>query len=115
MTRWTRYAGLAAVMVALSACGSSRRSVPIAGPMTFPSQRVALGEQVYMRECSACHPEGEAGLAPGINNKPLPAFLIRFQIRNGIGAMPRFTEDEISDDEISAVIDYLQHMRRRTG
>lgn len=106
-------ASLTAMAAALAACGSSRRSVPVAGPLAFADREVALGEQVFMRECSACHPEGEAGLGPGINNKPLPAFLIRFQIRRGVGAMPSFTEAEISDEEIDAVIDYLQYMRGR--
>lgn len=113
MKRALAMTGLAVLVAAIAACGSSRRSVPVAGPMAISDPRIALGEQVFMRECSACHPEGEAGLAPGINNKPLPAFLIRFQIRNGLGAMPALSEQEISDREVDAVIDYLQYMRGR--
>jgi mono/diheme cytochrome c family protein len=113
MKRLSMLTPVAVSALVLASCGSSRRSVPVAGPMAFPNPEVALGERVFMRECSACHPEGEAGLAPGINNKPLPSFLIRLQIREGIGAMPSFTEREISDDEIDAVIEYLQYMRGR--
>lgn len=97
----------------LASCGSARRSVPVTGPMVITDPQVALGERVFMAECSRCHPRGEAGLAPGINNKPLPGFLIKFQVRNGIGAMPAFSEEEISDAEVDAIVAYLKHMRRR--
>ena len=106
-------AGMALALLALASCGSARRSVPVAGPMTIADPQIALGERVFMRECSACHPEGEAGLAPGINNKPLPAFLIRFQVRNGLGAMPSFSEEEVSAEELDGIVAYLEHMRRR--
>lgn len=99
----------------LTACGSARRDIPVAGPMRYADARVAEGERVYTRECSLCHPRGEAGLAPAINNKPLPAFLIRFQIRHGLGAMPAFPESELSDAEVDAIIAYLMHMRARGG
>src|SRR3546814_14577651 len=75
--------------------------------------QVALGERVFMRECSVCHPRGEAGLAPGINNKPLPEFLIKFQVRNGLGAMLSFSEEHVSPEELDAIVEYLEHMRGR--
>ena len=40
--------------------------------------------------------EGEAGLGPEINDKPLPGFLIKFQVRHGMGTMPSFKKDRIS-------------------
>lgn len=100
-------------LLLLVACGSARRGIPIAGPMNLANSQAAYGERVFMQKCSQCHPRGEAGLAPAINNKPLPAFLIRFQIRHGIGAMPAFSEDELSDSEVEAIIIYLEHMRGR--
>lgn len=102
-----------AAVLALAACGSSRRSVPVAGPMQIADPQVALGERVFMRECSACHPRGEAGLAPGLNNKPLPEFYIKFQVRNGLGAMPSFSEEQVTAEELNAIVEYLEHMRRR--
>lgn len=104
---------LALVLLALAACGSARRSVPVAGPMAIADPQVALGERVFMRECSVCHPRGEAGLAPGINNKPVPEFLIKFQVRHGIGAMPSFSEEQVSPVELDAIVEYLEYMRRR--
>ncbi|MDC4226474.1 MAG: cytochrome c [Candidatus Manganitrophus sp.] len=57
-------------------------------------------------------PEGEAGLGPALNNKPLPGWMIRFQVRHGLGAMPAFSEKEISDRELDdLVIAYLKAFR----
>lgn len=113
MRRAIGSAAMALALLALASCGSARRSVPVAGPMMIADQQVALGEQVFMRECSVCHPRGEAGLAPGINNKSLPEFLIKFQVRNGIGAMPSFSEEHVTPEELDAIVEYLQHMRGR--
>lgn len=54
---------------------------------------------------------GGAGLGPAINNKPLPGWLIRFQVRHGFGAMPAFSEKEISDGELNDVVAYLKALR----
>lgn len=93
-------------------CGSARRSEPVAGPLEDVSAEVARGHVAFDRFCSQCHPEGELGLAPAINNKPLPGFLIRFQVRNGLGAMPAFPEEVIPPDELDAIVAYLQELRR---
>lgn len=42
---------------------------------------------------------------------PVPAFGIRFQVRHGLGAMRAFSQDQISDSELDAVIAYLQALR----
>jgi mono/diheme cytochrome c family protein len=64
-----------------------------------------------MRHCDQCHPRGEAGLAPAINNKPLPAFLMKLQVRQGLGAMPSFSKDDIRDAELENIVAYLQALR----
>src|SRR5262245_35934391 len=79
----------------LLGCNSARRVDPIA-PEPQLSANAFHGQQVFMRRCHQCHPQGEAGLGPAINNKPLPHFMIRTQVRNGIGAMPAFTDDEVT-------------------
>jgi mono/diheme cytochrome c family protein len=108
---------LAAMTIAatLSACGSARRSEPFVGAaaLTPPNDRIALGERVFDRNCSQCHPGGEAGLGPALNDKPLPQFAMHIQVRNGVGAMPRFSSAEISDAELKAVTSYLAWLRGR--
>ena len=102
--------------VASAAC-SARRGEPFYGPLPISSPEVANGQQVFMRECHQCHPGGEAGLGPAINNKPLPGFLMAFQVRQGFGAMPAFSENDISSEELDNLIRFLKELRnhRRRG
>jgi mono/diheme cytochrome c family protein len=65
-----------------------------------------------MANCHQCHPGGEAGLGPAINDKPLPGFLIRLQVRNGLGAMPAFSAQEISPDDLDDLIAHLKALRQ---
>ena len=69
---------------------------------------VALGRQVFMTHCYQCHPGGAAGLGPGITHRQLPAFMIRTQVRVGLGAMPSFSEEAISEEEAHAVAKYIK-------
>jgi mono/diheme cytochrome c family protein len=95
----------------LAGC-SARRSEPIAGPFQPSSPEVQRGEVVFDRNCSHCHPGGEKGLAPAINNKPLPGFLIKFQVRHGLGAMPAFSREELGDEDLRDLVLYLKALRR---
>jgi mono/diheme cytochrome c family protein len=103
---------LLGILVLLSACGSARRTEPIAGPMPVAVGHLTEGRKLFMRNCDQCHPRGEAGLAPALNNKPLPAFFMKFQVRHGLGAMPSFSKDDISDQELEDIIHYLQALRQ---
>lgn len=100
-----------AVMLALAACGPSRRSEPIAGRLVLEDPVLVRGEQSFAIHCNQCHPTGEAGLGPALNDKPLPTWLIRFQVRNGLGVMPRFTSEQIPPDELDALILYMKALR----
>lgn len=110
MKRACLYAILAGA-VTLQACGSARRGEPIAGPLEISSQKAANGQLVFMRNCNQCHPWGEAGVGPALNNKPLPAFLIKIQVRKGIGAMPSFPKEHISDSDLEDLILYIKTLR----
>jgi mono/diheme cytochrome c family protein len=101
---------LAAILAAtLVACGTARRQDPLIQAQASP--QLATGQQVFMRACHQCHPRGEAGLGPALNNKYVPAFLIRTQIRMGLGAMPAFPESALSAEELDAVVRYIQFMQ----
>jgi cytochrome c5 len=104
---------LLVVLLLATACGSARRSEPLTGSHAFEDPVVMRGEQVFAFQCSQCHPGGEAGLGPAINNKPLPGWLIRFQVRNGLGVMPRFSSAQIGSDDLDALVRYLQTLRRQ--
>lgn len=97
----------AAACAALAACGTARR---VAEP--DPRDPVLMAGYVsFMRNCHQCHPRGEAGLGPALNNKPLPAFLIRTQTRAGLGSMPAYSPEVLPDAELDAIAAYLVHLR----
>lgn len=107
-------AGLALLLCGVGivcGCGTTRRGEPIIGRHDPPNEAVAHGNEVFDEYCSKCHPGGEAGLGPSINDKPLPAFLIKFQVRRGLGAMPGFSEDVISTEELDDLAAYLIWLR----
>jgi mono/diheme cytochrome c family protein len=98
-------------LVAL-ACGSSKRGEPEKPAFVPASATIARGEQLFKKACDYCHPGGAAGLGPALNNKPVPGFAMRFQIRHGLGAMPAFDSARISDSDVRAITDYLLALRR---
>lgn len=99
------------ILLVLSAGCSARRSEPVAGPFVPSSPVLARGEVAFDQHCSRCHPGGERGLAPAINNKPLPGFLMKFQVRHGGGTMPAFSEKELPDEDLDALVKYLKALK----
>lgn len=99
-------------LLSLSFCGTARRGEPLYQPVAIENEEVARGQVVYMRYCDKCHPGGESGLAPAINDKPVPGFVIRFQIRNGLGAMPAFKKDVIPPEELDDLMAYIKQQRK---
>jgi mono/diheme cytochrome c family protein len=103
---------LGAIVILLSwGCGSARRGVPLTEPVPL-TPVVQRGQVVFMQHCHMCHPGGAAGLGPALNDKPLPRGLIRFQVRNGLGAMPSFDKDHISDDHLDDLVEYAVTLRK---
>ena len=98
-----------------TACGPQRRDEPVTEPLTYSDDRVLLGHRVFSQHCHQCHPGGAAGLAPAINDKPLPVTLIRAQVRQGHGNMPKYSEEEISNDELDGIVRYLKGLRALRG
>lgn len=101
---------LAVAMVwSAASCGTARRGVPLTDrepPADSPTLRT--GERVFDTYCNGCHPGGTAGVGLALNDKPLPEAAIRLQVRQGVGAMPGFSEAEISDAELDALVAYMQ-------
>ena len=102
---------LAGGLLLASACGTARRGVPLVGDREIEDPVLLLGRQTFDANCQQCHPGGTSGIGPALNNKPLPGFAIRMQVRNGVGAMPSYTEKEISDEALEALVAYLKWLR----
>ena len=111
-TRWALPALLAAGVIWAGGCSSARRGEPLHGPLPVTDAQVERGRLVFMQYCQKCHPGGEAGLGPGLNDKPFPKFLQHFQIRHGLGAMPAFSPEEISESQLDDLLEYLHALRR---
>lgn len=92
-------------------CATPRRGPTMATPAAL-DEKAKRGEIVYMQNCQQCHPNGEGGMGPSMNNRHLPGFAIKAQTRLGAGAMPAFSKDEISHDELDAMVDYMREIRR---
>lgn len=102
----------AAALALLAACGSARRGAPLTGPHDLPNETVRLGQRTFDAYCNGCHPGGGAAIGPALNNKPLPGFAIRRQVRWGLGDMPAFSDEVIPDEELDALVEYLVWLRR---
>ena len=101
---------LSGLLATLSGCGSARRDLP--SGETLLAKNIAQGEQVFLQYCHQCHPGGQAGVGPALNNKPLPEFLMKIQVRHGLGAMPGFSEETISSHELDQLTAYLIALRQ---
>lgn len=107
--------GLAVVALLMVGCEEPRVGSALDKPVMLSDLSSARGQQVFMQHCNQCHPGGAGGLAPPLNDKPLPEGLIKFQVRNGLGAMPAFDEGRISDAELDDLAMYLKELREVAG
>ena len=92
-------------------CGTARRGSPFLSETPVTDKVVRSGQIVFFRECNPCHPGGAEGLGPALNDKPLPERALETQVRQGFGEMPAFSPDEITDQELDALIAYLAWLR----
>jgi cytochrome c5 len=93
-------------------CGSVRRGEPMTGVSEWKEPAVRQGEVVFAKNCHQCHPGGEGGLGPGLNDKPAPVWLMKTQVRVGLGTMPGFGEEQISSEELDDLMAYLIALRK---
>ena len=103
---------LAALLAtAFFGCASARRSEPVAGPLRETYPEVSRGEMSFAAHCQTCHTFGERSFAPALNNKPAPGWLIKLQVRVGLGAMPAFSKSQLSPRDLDAIVAYLKALR----
>lgn len=99
------------LLLIISSCSGPKKA-PSPEPVNMPTAQLEDGRVLYNQYCQQCHPGGMAGLGPAIINKPLPKFLMRFQIRHGLGVMPDFDEDLLSDNQVKNIARYLVYLRK---
>ena len=95
----------------VGACTTARKTEPLAPPLNLIDPKVAHGQKVFYQHCHQCPPHGQGGLGPAIANKPLPEFLMNFQVRHGLGTMPSFGADKIPPQDLEALMEYIKAIR----
>ncbi|MDB6031670.1 MAG: hypothetical protein JWM16_2008 [Verrucomicrobiales bacterium] len=110
MTRYFCISIIAASLL-LIGCQNARRGEPLTGHTIPQAANLEQGRKTFFQNCHQCHPNGDAGLGPALNNKPAPRFLIKTQVRAGLGTMPSFSRDKISPEELDQLVDYLKALR----
>ena len=103
------------VLVTTMGCRSARRGEPMVGAFSTNDPAVQHGKLVFQRKCSMCHPGGEGGLGPAINDKPLPAFAMKLQVRTGLVGfyvMPAFDKHQISSEDLDDLMRYIKALRK---
>jgi mono/diheme cytochrome c family protein len=73
------------------------------------------GEQVFVRSCNTCHPQGKAGLGPTLENlsEHFPdEDELKKLIRDGKGMMPGQPKTTINDTEMDNLLDYLRTLEQ---
>jgi mono/diheme cytochrome c family protein len=98
------------LLATLTAC-VARKTEPLAPAVNLSDPKVAQGQKVFFQNCHQCHPHGQGGLGPAIVNKPLPEFLMKFQVRHGLGTMPSFGAEKISPADLDALMEYIKAVR----
>ena len=70
----------------------------------------ASGEAIFVENCGGCHTLAAADTSgttgPNLDERMPDTATVEEQVRNGGGGMPAF-EGELSDDEITAVAEYV--------
>jgi mono/diheme cytochrome c family protein len=104
---------LSFIILMCMGCSSSKKEAYTVKPLSNMTEEVQEGKVLFHKHCNSCHPGGDAGLGAPIVSTSVPGFAIQFQIRNGLGDMPAFSEEEISDEEVDKIVDYIQALRDR--
>jgi len=96
----------------LAACENRRVVEPLTGESPQPpNEALRQGMVLFMHNCHQCHPNGNTGVGPALIDKPLPAALIKAQIRAGLGKMPAFPPEKLSDAQTDAIARYVIWLR----
>lgn len=96
--------------VGLSACGDSGSSTPGAGGQSTPIPR--NGEAVFARYCNTCHPGGGRGAGPSLLTEDFSVDELKAVVRHGKTRMPGFGPSIISDEDLDALVSYVQGLKR---
>jgi mono/diheme cytochrome c family protein len=95
-----------------SGCSSeASRSNEIPARKLRMDPRLAEGQRTFMQYCNQCHVGGGGGVGPSLNDKWMPSFFIHFKVRHGVGNMPHYSEQVVSDPQLDDVVRYIGYLK----
>jgi mono/diheme cytochrome c family protein len=80
-------------------------------PPTTPGDLVAAGKQLFSANCAVCHGQNAEGtnIAPTLVGVEEAAILK--QVREGGESMPPFSTDQLSDEDLSKIVEFLKSLK----
>ncbi|MBI2847760.1 MAG: c-type cytochrome [Chloroflexi bacterium] len=104
---------IVASALVIAACAPSEESQPAPGttsPATPQATPVAEGKAVYSANCAACHGTEAQGTTIAVSLPGHSADIIRRQVRTPMGTMPAFSESQLSEAQLDAVVAYIESL-----
>lgn len=99
-----RRAAIAFVLVATAACAA--RGPAVTSETDSREALARRGEAIFRDNCNVCHPAGGKGIGPALERSLARESAVQ-QIRDGFGLMPGFSAEKLSDDDVDAVLAYV--------
>ena len=104
-------AGPDATLTAFALGGSGRTTTTTQTPGQAPAAVARSGAQAYL-VCQSCHgANGRGGLAPTLAGLSKPVDEVLAIVRDGLGQMPPISSSELSDQEVTAIVEHLRSLR----
>jgi mono/diheme cytochrome c family protein len=111
MTRRTTAFTLFALFATLAGCSANRRDEPFTKALDVSTDpKLRAGQIAFDRNCNICHPGGSGGYGPSLNSLVLPSWYIDIRVRDGLGAMPAFDRQRLTDEQLNTVVYYVQKL-----
>ena len=105
--------GSSATATTAAASSGAATTAAGSGSGTASGGDAAAGQKLFVANCQACHPSGGrvAGVGPKLQGTTRDDAYIHSNIRNGRNAMPAFSTDQISDQQINDLIAYIRSLK----
>ncbi len=111
----------AILILSVAGCGAAATPTVIPSPtptsvLVSPSVPTTHGQELFVdKGCAACHGQNAEGssIAPALPGHSDDQ--VRRQVRNPIGTMPRFSTDQISDQELEELIEFITGLESADG
>jgi mono/diheme cytochrome c family protein len=105
-------AAFAGVSSPLCACSHCRQNCEVV-VSNISDANAPPGKAVFEKNCIRCHPYGRAGKGPNLSKKKLTPKIVRKQVRRGGLFMPSFSEEQVSNEELEQLAEFVPTLGRK--